>query len=114
MPRDPPAIPDFETLKLPAHLGEIANLRNGIVLVTGPTGSGKSSTLAAILNKINEEKAYHILTIEDPVEFLHNHKRSTIHQRELHSDTPTFALALRAALRQAPKVILVGEMRDKE
>ena len=110
----PTTIPDFETLKLPAHLGEIANLRNGIVLVTGPTGSGKSSTLAAILNKINEEKAYHILTIEDPVEFLHNHKRSTIHQRELHSDTPTFALALRAALRQAPKVILVGEMRDKE
>src|SRR5712692_1204282 len=110
----PTTIPDFATLKLPAHLGEIANLRNGIVLVTGPTGSGKSSTLAAILNKINEEKAYHILTIEDPVEFLHNHKRSTIHQRELHSDTPTFALALRAALRQAPKVILVGEMRDKE
>jgi twitching motility protein PilT len=95
-------------------LGDIANLRNGIVLVTGPTGSGKSSTLAAILNKINEEKAYHILTIEDPIEFLHMHKKSTIHQRELHSDTPSFALALRAALRQAPKVILVGEMRDKE
>src|SRR5256712_2683200 len=110
----PTTIPDFATLKLPAHLGEIANLRNGIVLVTGPTGSGKSSTLAAILNKINEEKAYHILTIEDPVEFLHNHKKSTIHHRELHSDTPTFALALRAALRHAPKVILVGEMRDKE
>ncbi len=110
----PTTIPDFATLRLPAQLGEIANLRNGIVLVTGPTGSGKSSTLAAILNKINEEKAYHILTIEDPVEFLHNHKRSTIHQRELHSDTPTFALALRAALRQAPKVILVGEMRDRE
>ena len=96
------------------QLGEIAELRNGIVLVTGPTGSGKSSTLAAILNKINEEKAYHILTIEDPIEFLHVHKKSTIHQRELHSDTPSFALALRAALRQAPKVILVGEMRDKE
>jgi twitching motility protein PilT len=95
-------------------LGEIAELRNGIVLVTGPTGSGKSSTLAAILNKINEEKAIHILTIEDPIEFLHSHKKATIHQRELHSDTPTFALALRAALRQAPKVILVGEMRDKE
>src|SRR5712664_509756 len=110
----PTTIPDFETLKLPAHLGEIANLRNGIVLVTGPTGSGKSSTLAAILNKINEEKAYHILTIEDPIEFLHIHKKSTIHQRELHSDTPSFASALRAALRQAPKVILVGEMRDKE
>ena len=89
-------------------------LRNGIVLVTGPTGSGKSSTLAAIINKINEDKACHILTIEDPIEFLHLHKKSTIHQRELHSDTPSFALALRAALRQAPKVILVGEMRDRE
>jgi twitching motility protein PilT len=110
----PMSIPDFQTLNLPVQLGEIAELRNGIVLVTGPTGSGKSSTLAAILNKINEEKAYHILTIEDPIEFLHLHKKSTIHQRELHSDTPSFALALRAALRQAPKVILVGEMRDKE
>jgi len=110
----PQAIPDLASLNLPPHLGEIVELRNGIVLVTGPTGSGKSSTLAAILNKINEEKAYHILTIEDPIEFLHRHKKSTIHQRELHSDTPSFALALRAALRQAPKVILVGEMRDKE
>jgi len=82
--------------------------------VTGPTGSGKSSTLAAIIDRINEQKAFHILTIEDPIEFLHNHKKCTIHQRELHSDTPTFALALRAALRQAPKVILVGEMRDRE
>jgi len=110
----PMTTPDFNSLNLPVQLGEIAELRNGIVLVTGPTGSGKSSTLAAILNKINEEKAYHILTIEDPIEFLHVHKKSTIHQRELHSDTPSFALALRAALRQAPKVILVGEMRDKE
>ncbi len=110
----PQTIPNFGALKLPPQLGEIAALRNGIVLVTGPTGSGKSSTLAAILDKINEEKAYHIVTIEDPIEFLHGHKKSTIHQRELHSDTPTFALALRAALRQAPKVILVGEMRDKE
>jgi twitching motility protein PilT len=110
----PQNVPDFNTLNLPPQLGEITDLRNGIVLVTGPTGSGKSSTLAAILNKINEEKAYHILTIEDPIEFLHLHKKSTIHQRELHSDTPSFALALRAALRQAPKVILVGEMRDKE
>ena len=110
----PKTIPDFTTLNLPPQLGEIADLRNGIVLVTGPTGSGKSSTLAAILNKINEEKACHILTIEDPIEFLHGHKKSTVHQRELHSDTPSFALALRAALRQAPKVILVGEMRDKE
>jgi twitching motility protein PilT len=110
----PQTIPDLASLNLPPQLGEIAELRNGIVLVTGPTGSGKSSTLAAILNKINEEKAYHVLTIEDPIEFLHRHKKATIHQRELHSDTPTFALALRAALRQAPKVILVGEMRDKE
>ena len=110
----PQIIPDFESLSLPPQLGEIVELRNGIVLVTGPTGSGKSSTLAAIINKINESRAYHILTIEDPIEFLHMHKKSTIHQRELHSDTPSFALALRAALRQAPKVIHVGEMRDKE
>ncbi len=110
----PNAIPDFAALNVPPQLGEIAELRNGIVLVTGPTGSGKSSTLAAIIDKINNEKAYHVLTIEDPIEFLHGHKKSTIHQRELHSDTPSFALALRAALRQAPKVILVGEMRDKE
>jgi twitching motility protein PilT len=110
----PSSVPDFKALNLPPQLAETAGLRNGIVLVTGPTGSGKSSTLAAVLNKINEEKAYHIITIEDPIEFLHSHKRATIHQRELHSDTPSFALALRAALRQAPKVILVGEMRDKE
>ena len=110
----PNTIPDMKTLNLPAQLEQITHLRNGIVLVTGPTGSGKSSTLAAILNKINEEKAWHVVTIEDPIEFLHAHKKSTIHQRELHSDTPSFALALRAALRQAPKVILVGEMRDRE
>ncbi|HEX8764441.1 MAG TPA: ATPase, T2SS/T4P/T4SS family, partial [Candidatus Acidoferrum sp.] len=109
----PDKIPGFEELSLPAALQEIVDLRNGIVLVTGPTGSGKSSTLAAILDKMNAEKAYHILTIEDPIEFLHRHKKATIHQRELHSDTPSFALALRAALRQAPKVILVGEMRDR-
>jgi len=110
----PVKIPSFAELHLPEQLGECVNLRNGIVLVTGPTGSGKSSTLAAIVDRMNEEHAIHILTIEDPIEFLHNHKKSTIHQRELHSDTPTFALALRAALRQAPKVILVGEMRDRE
>ena len=110
----PDGIPGFNDLNLPPQLEEIAQLRNGIVLVTGPTGSGKSSTLAAIIDKMNAEKAYHILTIEDPIEFLHKHKKATIHQRELHSDTPTFALALRAALRQAPKVILVGEMRDRE
>jgi twitching motility protein PilT len=110
----PTSVPDFAQLNLPTQLSDAADLRNGIVLVTGPTGSGKSSTLAAMLNKINEEKAVHVITIEDPIEFLHAHKRATIHQRELHSDTPNFALALRAALRQAPKVILVGEMRDKE
>jgi twitching motility protein PilT len=110
----PDKIPSFEDLGLPATLQEIVQLRNGIVLVTGPTGSGKSSTLAAVIDKMNQEKAYHILTIEDPIEFLHRHKKATIHQRELHSDTPTFSLALRAALRQAPKVILVGEMRDRE
>jgi twitching motility protein PilT len=110
----PDNIPGFQELNLPEALKEIVDLRNGVVLVTGPTGSGKSSTLAAILDKMNEDKAYHILTIEDPIEFLHRHKKATIHQRELHSDTPTFALALRAALRQAPKVILVGEMRDRE
>ncbi|HET7107168.1 MAG TPA: PilT/PilU family type 4a pilus ATPase [Candidatus Acidoferrum sp.] len=110
----PDRIPSFEDLNLPPQLQEICGLRNGIVLVTGPTGSGKSSTLAAIIDKMNLEKAIHILTIEDPIEFLHRHKKATIHQRELHSDTPTFALALRGALRQAPKVILVGEMRDRE
>jgi twitching motility protein PilT len=110
----PMDIPGFDKLNLPPVLREVVELRNGIVLVTGPTGSGKSSTLAAILDQMNTEKAIHILTIEDPIEFLHRHKRATIHQRELHSDTPTFGLALRAALRQAPKVILVGEMRDRE
>jgi twitching motility protein PilT len=110
----PIAIPTFDELGLPPALNAIVPLRNGIVLVTGPTGSGKSSTLAAVIDRMNEERAIHILTIEDPIEFLHSHKRATIHQRELHSDTPTFSLALRAALRQAPKVILVGEMRDRE
>ncbi|HVG38872.1 MAG TPA: PilT/PilU family type 4a pilus ATPase [Pyrinomonadaceae bacterium] len=110
----PPRPPSWSDFNLPEQLREIVDLKNGIVLVTGPTGSGKSSTLAAVIDLINETKAYHIITIEDPVEFLHQHKRSTVHQRELHSDTPDFALALRAALRQAPKVILVGEMRDLE
>ncbi|HWP85168.1 MAG TPA: PilT/PilU family type 4a pilus ATPase [Terriglobia bacterium] len=110
----PTDVPDLSTFHLPPQLANIARLKNGIVLVTGPTGSGKSSTLAAIVNLINKEQAIHIVTIEDPIEFIHPHKKATIHQRELHSDTPSFALALRAALRQAPKVILVGEMRDKE
>jgi twitching motility protein PilT len=107
-------IPTLSELNLPKALADVATLKNGVVLVTGPTGSGKSTTLAAIIDLINESRADHILTIEDPIEFLHFHKKSTVHQRELHSDTPTFALALRAALRQAPKVILVGEMRDRE
>jgi twitching motility protein PilT len=107
-------IPTLDELKLPGSIAGAAALKNGIVLVTGPTGSGKSSTLAALIDLINTTRAEHILTIEDPIEFLHLHKKGTVHQRELHSDTPTFALALRAALRQAPKVILVGEMRDRE
>src|SRR6266436_333069 len=111
IPMNPPRFEDFN---LPDELKEIIDLKNGVVLVTGPTGSGKSSTLAAIIDLINETHYYHIVTIEDPIEFLHKHKNSTIHQRELHSDTPSFAIALRAALRQAPKVILVGEMRDRE
>jgi len=106
--------PKFSDFNLPEQLKEIVDIKNGIVLVTGPTGSGKSSTLAAIIDLINETQYYHIVTIEDPIEFLHTHKNSTVHQRELHSDTPNFAVALRAALRQAPKVILVGEMRDRE
>ena len=107
-------IPSLAELGLPASLEDVVSLKNGIVLVTGPTGSGKSSTLAAIIDRINETRAEHILTIEDPVEFLHPHKKGTVHQRELHTDTPTFAAALRGALRQAPKVILVGEIRDRE
>jgi twitching motility protein PilT len=110
----PTAIPDFASLRMPQQLSEVAKLKDGIVLVTGPAGSGKSSTLAVLLDAINREKYYHIITVEDPIEFLHNHKCSTIHQRELHSDTPSFAHALRSAMRQAPKVILVGEMRDRE
>src|SRR2546421_3490851 len=111
IPSRPPRFDDFN---LPPQLRDIVEIKNGIVLVTGPTGSGKSSTLAAIIDLINETKYYHIVTIEDPIEFLHMHKNSTIHQREVYSDTSDFARALRAALRQAPKVILVGEMRDRE
>jgi twitching motility protein PilT len=106
--------PDWRDLKLPEAVRNSAELKNGLVLVTGPTGSGKSTTLAAVIDLINSTKKYHVVTIEDPIEFIHDHKLGTIHQRELHSDTPDFALALRAALRQAPKVILVGEMRDRE
>lgn len=106
--------PNWQELDLPMAVRNVADLKNGLVLVTGPTGSGKSTTLAAVIDLINTTKRYHIVTIEDPIEFMHEHKLSTVHQRELHSDTPDFALALRAALRQAPKVILVGEMRDRE
>ncbi|HET7893385.1 MAG TPA: PilT/PilU family type 4a pilus ATPase [Candidatus Sulfotelmatobacter sp.] len=110
----PTVIPDFATLRMPPQLADVTKLKDGIVLVTGAAGSGKSSTLAVLLDAINREKYYHIITIEDPIEFLHNHKCSTIHQRELHCDTPSFAHALRSAMRQAPRVILVGEMRDRE
>lgn len=106
--------PTFDSLNLPQQLADMCELRNGVVLVTGPTGSGKSSTLAAVIDRINETKAYHIVTIEDPIEFLHSHKKCTINQREVGSDTKSFSSALRSALRQAPKVILVGEMRDLE
>jgi twitching motility protein PilT len=110
----PTEIPSLDSLSLPQQLADIAELRNGIVLLTGPTGSGKSSTLAAVIDIINEKKHYHVVTIEDPIEFLHMHKNSTINQREVGSDTKDFPSALRAALRQAPKVILIGEMRDFE
>ena len=110
----PTDIPTLQSLYLPPQLAEIAELRNGIVLLTGPTGSGKSSTLAALIDLINEIKQYHIVAIEDPIEYLHAHKNSTINQREVGHDTRDFPSALRAALRQAPKVILIGEMRDFE
>jgi twitching motility protein PilT len=110
----PEGVPTLEQLRLPAELYNVAKLKNGIVLVTGPTGSGKSTTLAAIINQINHEQAYHIITIEDPIEYMHKHVKSTVNQREVGTDTRSFSLALRAALRQAPKVILIGEMRDVE
>jgi len=110
----PTDIPTLASLALPTQLSEISELRNGLVLITGPTGSGKSSTLAAVIDIINEIKHYHIVAIEDPIEYLHTHKSSTINQREVGHDTKDFPSALRAALRQAPKVILIGEMRDYE
>jgi len=110
----PDGVPTLEQLKLPRELYNVGKLKNGIVLVTGPTGSGKSTTLAAIINQINHESAYHIITIEDPIEYMHRHVKATVNQREIGSDTRSFSLALRAALRQAPKVILIGEMRDVE
>jgi len=110
----PTTIPELASLGLPSNLAEIATIRDGIVLMTGPRGCGKSSTLAAILDLINQHRVCHIITIENPIEFLHNHKRATVHQRELHSDTPSMPMALRAALRQSPDVILVSEATDRE
>jgi twitching motility protein PilT len=110
----PTDIPTLKSLGLPPRLRDIAELRNGLVLMTGPTGAGKSSTQAAIIDIINEKKHYHVVTIEDPIEYLHSHKSSTINQREVGHDIKDFPSALRAALRQAPKVILIGEMRDFE
>jgi len=107
-------VPTLDKLGLPAALHQMAVERNGLLLVTGATGSGKSTTLAALLNIINEEKAVHVVTLEDPVEFIHPAKKATFNQRELGTDFDSFASGLRAALRQAPKVILVGEMRDRE
>ena len=107
-------IPTCEDLNLPEAFYKMAEEKNGIILVTGATGSGKSTSLAAVLDRINEAKSVHIVTLEDPVEFSHPHKKATFNQREMGNDFDTFANGLRAALRQAPKVILVGEMRDRE
>jgi twitching motility protein PilT len=110
----PEAIASLEELGLPAVLGRLAELRSGLVLVTGPTGSGKSTTLAAIIDRINRTTARHIVTIEEPVEFVHRNRRSVFSQREVGADTESFAAALRAAIRQDADVVLVGEMRDLE
>ncbi len=110
----PTEIPTLEQLKLPEILYSLANKRRGIILVTGPTGSGKSTTLAAMINYINQTRKEHIITLEDPIEFLHKHNKSMINQREIGADSKSFSNSLRAALRQDPDVILVGEMRDLE
>jgi twitching motility protein PilT len=107
-------IPTLESLKFPDIIRQVPREKTGLVLVTGATGSGKSTTLAAVLNAINHTKAVHIITLEDPVEFVHSHDRATFNQRELGTDFDTFSNGLRAALRQAPKIVLVGEMRDRE
>ncbi len=108
----PAGIPDIRELNLPPIISELARKPSGLILVTGPTGSGKSTTLAAMIGQINREEKLHILTLEDPIEFLHRHGQSMVNQREIGPDTPTFAAGLRAALREDPDVILVGEMRD--
>ena len=110
----PSRIPTLRDLNLPPVLEELTRLPRGLILVTGPTGSGKSTTLAAMINQINSERSVHVLTIEDPIEYLHSHRFSIINQREVGQDTKQFANALRAALREDPDVILVGEMRDLE
>ncbi len=110
----PSEIPSVSDLGLPAIIEKFAEYPRGLVLVTGPTGSGKSTTLAALLDKINREKSLHIITIEDPIEFTHRSKRSIVVQREIHYDTYSFAASLRSALRQDPDVVLIGEMRDLE
>ncbi|HZV33589.1 MAG TPA: PilT/PilU family type 4a pilus ATPase [Verrucomicrobiae bacterium] len=107
-------VPTLEELKLPEIINQVPREKTGLVLVTGATGSGKSTTLAAVLNEFNRTKAIHIITLEDPIEFVHPHLKATFNQRELGTDYDSFASGLRAALRQAPKVILVGEMRDRE
>ena len=105
-------IPTLDELNLPAALYNLCDSRDGLVLITGPTGSGKSTTLASLIDRINKTRSCHIITIEDPVEYIHNHKKALINQRELHSDVSSFADGLRSALREDPDVILVGEMRD--
>jgi twitching motility protein PilT len=110
----PEKIRSFQDLGLPAVLGTLSERPRGLVLVTGPTGSGKSTTLAAMLDKINSERHDHILTIEDPIEYIHPHKSCLVNQREVHSDTNSFTNALRAALREDPDIVLIGEMRDLE
>jgi twitching motility protein PilT len=112
--RIPYEILGFRELGLPPSVESLCNKPRGLVLVTGPTGSGKSTTLAAMIDKINREKALHILTIEDPVEYLHSHKKCMVNQRELHADTHSFPNALRSVLREDPDVVLIGEMRDLE